>query len=111
MELPSLPERTADILPLAEHFIGVYGEKLQRPLPTLDRDAKQALLGNPWPGNIRELDNVMHVQSWSRARRSSAAICGSCLGHRQLRSTSNASSQPNPCCRFWTNSQLTSMPC
>jgi sigma-54-specific transcriptional regulator len=61
VELPSLPERTADILPLAEHFIGVYGEKLQRPLPTLDRDAKQALLGYAWPGNIRELENVMHA--------------------------------------------------
>jgi sigma-54 dependent transcriptional regulator len=61
LELPALRERTADILPLAEHFVRVYGEKLQRPLPMLDRDAKQALLAYSWPGNIRELENVMHA--------------------------------------------------
>jgi sigma-54 dependent transcriptional regulator len=60
IELPALRERSADILPLAEHFIRVYGEKLQRPLPTLDAEAKRALLAYSWPGNVRELENVIH---------------------------------------------------
>ena len=60
LELPALRERTADILPLAEHFIRVYGEKLQRPLPTLDAEAKRALVAYSWPGNVRELENVIH---------------------------------------------------
>jgi sigma-54 dependent transcriptional regulator len=60
LELPPLRERAADILPLAEHFIRVYGEKLQRPLPTFEPEAKRALVAYSWPGNVRELENVIH---------------------------------------------------
>jgi sigma-54-specific transcriptional regulator len=60
LELPPLRERRADILPLAQHFVRVYGEKLRRPLPRLDAQAQQALLDYSWPGNVRELENVMH---------------------------------------------------
>ncbi len=60
VELPSLSERRADILPLARHFIDVYCGKLGLPVALLTEDAKDALLQYPWPGNIRELENVIH---------------------------------------------------
>ena len=60
VRLPALHERQADILPLAEHFIGVYRHRLGiRPLP-LSAGAGDALRRYSWPGNIRELENVIH---------------------------------------------------
>jgi sigma-54-specific transcriptional regulator len=58
--LPPLYQRPGDILPLARHFIGIYGEKMQLGEVTLSPDACAALLAYPWPGNIRELENVIH---------------------------------------------------
>jgi sigma-54-specific transcriptional regulator len=60
VNLPPLRERPGDILPLARHFIGVYAGKLGLGDPRLSEDAQAALLGYPWPGNIRELENVIH---------------------------------------------------
>jgi len=60
VRLPSLHERQADIQPLAEHFIGVYCARLGiRSIPLSD-DAIAALRAYSWPGNIRELENVIH---------------------------------------------------
>lgn len=60
VDLPPLRRRPGDILPLAEHFIRQYSQKLQLPTATLADDARAALLSYPWPGNIRELENVIH---------------------------------------------------
>lgn len=60
IELPSLRERPGDILPLARHFMSVYGGKLSLPGPQLSPEARSALLAYAWPGNIRELENVIH---------------------------------------------------
>ncbi len=60
VELPPLQERRGDILPLARHFIEVYRGKLELPEVTIAADAEQALLDYEWPGNIRELENVIH---------------------------------------------------
>jgi sigma-54-specific transcriptional regulator len=59
--LAPLRDRPGDILPLAEHFLRTYSERLRLPLPRLLPDAERALLAHPWPGNIRELENVVHV--------------------------------------------------
>lgn len=60
VSVPPLRERCGDVLPLARHFIGVYGPRLGTHEATLAPDAEAALLGYPWPGNIRELENVIH---------------------------------------------------
>jgi sigma-54-specific transcriptional regulator len=60
VSVPPLRERQGDILPLARHFIGVYGPRLGAHEATLAPDAEAALLTYPWPGNIRELENVVH---------------------------------------------------
>jgi len=58
--LPPLRERPGDILPLARHFIGVYGPRLGMAQVGLLPETERALLGYAWPGNIRELENVIH---------------------------------------------------
>ncbi|WP_374319377.1 sigma-54 interaction domain-containing protein [Aquabacterium sp.] len=60
VRLPPLRERPADIVPLARHFITVYRGRLSQPDADLSPEAQQALLGYSWPGNIRELENVIH---------------------------------------------------
>lgn len=60
INLPPLCERPGDILPLAHHFINVYREKLNLGPVTLSPQTQAALLSYEWPGNIRELENVIH---------------------------------------------------
>jgi transcriptional regulator with PAS, ATPase and Fis domain len=60
LQLPPLRERTGDILPLAEHFLKVYAQRLKLPVQVLRKDARNALERYAWPGNIRELENVIH---------------------------------------------------
>ena len=59
-DLPPLRERRGDILPMAEYFIERYSARLQLQRPALAASARNALLNYPWPGNIRELENVLH---------------------------------------------------
>jgi transcriptional regulator with PAS, ATPase and Fis domain len=58
--LPPLRERRGDILPLVKHFLGVYTRRMQLPLPRLADSAVRLLEDYDWPGNIRELENVVH---------------------------------------------------
>jgi len=58
--LLGLRERRADILPLARHFLEVYGERLQAGRLELSASAEEALFHHDWPGNIRELENAIH---------------------------------------------------
>lgn len=60
--VPLLPlrERRADILPLARHFLQVYGDKLPPRRLDLGPRAEEALYRHDWPGNIRELENAIY---------------------------------------------------
>ncbi|SFZ74532.1 sigma-54 interaction domain-containing protein [Chitinimonas taiwanensis] len=60
LNLPPLRERTGDILPLAEYFLAIYAQRLNQRLPEISPAASRALLSYAWPGNIRELENVIH---------------------------------------------------
>jgi aliphatic sulfonates family ABC transporter substrate-binding protein len=55
-----LRERPDDILPLARHFLNVYARKLELAEVELSQPAARRLVEHPWPGNIRELENVIH---------------------------------------------------
>ena len=57
--LPPLSERRSDIPLLIEHFLKPMSERRNRPLPTISKPVQQALMAYPWPGNIRELRNVV----------------------------------------------------
>lgn len=60
IRLPALRERPGDTEALAEHFIGIYSKRLKRQRPILQPKALEALRDYAWPGNIRELENVIH---------------------------------------------------
>ncbi|HWZ92354.1 MAG TPA: sigma-54 dependent transcriptional regulator [Polyangiaceae bacterium] len=56
---PPLRERPEDIQPLAEHFLRTFGLEMSRKPPTLGAAALDALLEHDFPGNVRELKNVI----------------------------------------------------
>jgi len=58
IKVPNLKERTGDIGALVEHFLRQYNEKFQVHR-TMDEDAVEYLKQCDWPGNIRELENVV----------------------------------------------------
>lgn len=58
--LPALRERVGDILPLAEYFIGIYSQRLNLAVPLISAAAQTVLEQHNWPGNTRELENVIH---------------------------------------------------
>ncbi|HSI44866.1 MAG TPA: sigma-54 dependent transcriptional regulator [Methylophilus sp.] len=60
VELLPLRERRGDILPLVEHFLNVYRSKLNTSEHKLSPETISLLMEYPWPGNIRELENVIH---------------------------------------------------
>ena len=59
IHLPPLRERRGDIPLLVEHFLGVYAGRFKKPVSQLSAEARDALLAYGWPGNIRELENVI----------------------------------------------------
>ncbi len=59
LHLPPLRERRGDILPLAERLLALNVHDSGRGVPQLSEDARRKLLHYAWPGNIRELENVI----------------------------------------------------
>ena len=59
IEIPSLRERRADIPLLVEYFIDRYARKAGKRITTVDKKTLRSLESYPWPGNIRELQNVI----------------------------------------------------
>jgi two-component system response regulator AtoC len=57
--LPSLRERKVDIPMLTKHFIEKYNKRLNKKIEGVTDDAMVLLQAWPWPGNIRELENLM----------------------------------------------------
>jgi len=60
LAVPTLRERPGDILPLARHFIEHYRQRLGYGPVQLEPGAEDKLARHEWPGNIRELENVIH---------------------------------------------------
>jgi sigma-54 dependent transcriptional regulator len=60
LNLLPLRERPGDIGPLIAHFLDSYAKRLRVAVPTLTDAAFERLHGHGWPGNIRELENVIH---------------------------------------------------
>lgn len=55
-----LRDRPDDIEPLTRHFIDFYANRLSVPSADITLEALRRLQSHPWPGNIRELENVIH---------------------------------------------------
>jgi nitrogen regulation protein NR(I) len=59
IRLPPLRDRTSDIPLLVEHFVAKYNARLKKNVEGIDPESMAHLIEYPWPGNIRELENVM----------------------------------------------------
>jgi DNA-binding NtrC family response regulator len=59
IHIPALRERREDIPLLASHFLGSHAKRYRKCLQGFDAAAMQALLDNPWQGNVRELNHVV----------------------------------------------------
>ncbi len=59
IKIPSLRERTEDIPELVNHFIRTIGPKLGKRIRGIEPGALDILMNYEWPGNIRELNNVI----------------------------------------------------
>ncbi|MEE4305304.1 sigma 54-interacting transcriptional regulator [Pseudomonas alliivorans] len=60
LDLPALREQPGNILPLAEYFVGIYSQRLNLPVQLVSEAAQKTLEAYSWPGNTRELENVIH---------------------------------------------------
>jgi two-component system response regulator AtoC len=59
MTLPPLRDRKEDVLDLAEYFLHAHAQRYGRDVPTLSSRFRDLLIRYDWPGNVREVENVM----------------------------------------------------
>jgi DNA-binding NtrC family response regulator len=59
IRLPALRERAQDISLLVQHFIEKFNQRLKKNIVGIEPEAERLLASYPWPGNIRELENVI----------------------------------------------------
>jgi two-component system response regulator GlrR len=59
LEIPSLANRREDVSLLANHFLQVFSQKYKKKLPSFAPDALETLITAPWPGNVRQLQNIV----------------------------------------------------
>jgi transcriptional regulator with PAS, ATPase and Fis domain len=57
--VPPLRERQEDIALLVSHFADKFADELGKPVPSFSDEALAVLMNYPWPGNIRELENLI----------------------------------------------------
>jgi two-component system response regulator AtoC len=86
IELPPLRERRDDVVPLARHFLRKYAQRNARAAVALSAGAEHALLGYDFPGNARELENVIE--------RAAVLARGDVIGPEHLAFPSHDASNP-----------------
>lgn len=59
LNIPDLSERQEDIAPLMKYFLEQFAQQTGQTAKTLSKEAKAILEAYPWPGNVRQLKNVM----------------------------------------------------
>ncbi|HSB05390.1 MAG TPA: sigma-54 dependent transcriptional regulator [Thermodesulfobacteriota bacterium] len=59
IHIPPLRERKEDLIPLVAYFLKTFAEKYRKRLADLSLEVMAAFSGYDWPGNIRELENVL----------------------------------------------------
>ena len=91
--VPPLRERTDDIVPLTRHFLSKIAERLGRPKLKMDPSCWDALVSHSWPGNIRELENVVER---AVVFAKGGAITPDCLPLAMLRAESNPDAKAAP---------------
>ena len=76
IEIPPLRERREDIPRLVDHFLRRFAAESQTPEKTVSREAMDLLVKYHYPGNVRELENIIHrAVVLAREQTITARIC------------------------------------
>jgi DNA-binding NtrC family response regulator len=59
ISIPPLRQRAEDVPLLVDHFLRRFSNSMNKPVPSVSKEAMSLLLGHDWPGNVRELQNAM----------------------------------------------------
>jgi transcriptional regulator with GAF, ATPase, and Fis domain len=59
ISLPPLRDRRQDIPALVEHFVGIFTRRMRKQISHISPETMAAFSSYPWPGNIRELQNLV----------------------------------------------------
>jgi formate hydrogenlyase transcriptional activator len=59
IQIPALRQRTEDIAQLAQHFVSVYANRMNKRIDQIPTETMDALVRYRWPGNVRELQNFI----------------------------------------------------
>lgn len=95
IHLPPLRERTDDILFFAERFISDCAEELGKGRPVLSKNAVYCMCSHAWPGNIRELRNVIRkAVLFSEGLEIDERLFAQCISAPLLRPVETASQMP-----------------
>jgi DNA-binding NtrC family response regulator len=68
VQLPALRERLDDLPVLIDHFLTIFAARFSREKKSVSRDALRKLSGYAWPGNVRQLENVL-LNAWVMSER------------------------------------------
>ncbi len=60
LHIPPVRERDSDVLLLAEHFLLKFNSEQNKNITSFDESAKELLISHQWPGNVRQLENLIH---------------------------------------------------
>ena len=63
VHLPALRERSEDVPQLVDHFLGIFSARYKREKKAVSREALRMLADHDWPGNVRQLENVL-LNAW-----------------------------------------------
>lgn len=74
--VPALRERKEDIPYLIDYFIHKYNQIYKKNIQEIDEDALDILINHSWPGNIRELENIIEFAFIRSKKNNSICICG-----------------------------------
>ncbi|MCD6185652.1 MAG: sigma-54-dependent Fis family transcriptional regulator [Deltaproteobacteria bacterium] len=59
IKIPPLRDRKKDIIPLSQYFLKIYAEKNNKEISSIAEDLAEPLVGYKFPGNVRELENII----------------------------------------------------
>jgi len=97
IEMPPLRERSADVQALAEHFLRRFADEHGRRATRFTKAAIDALVRAPWPGNVRQLENVIErAVVLSSGAEIDAADLPATLGASPSNGATGTSNEPLP---------------
>ncbi|MGH1366699.1 MAG: sigma 54-interacting transcriptional regulator [Calditrichia bacterium] len=77
--VPPLKDRLEDIPRLIEHFSNQYSAEMNRPTLSISNEAMQVLVSHSWPGNVRQLQNVVQRLLFTGATAINATVASNAL--------------------------------